>query len=189
MMLCGSLCYAAEPEAATTTTTQVKEQIQRIEVPSHIKGLHIVNNNTLRWQDPIKPFAYRDDGRFGVQDVYRKPAEPSRWQCTALGIVCTAVIYGAARSYVYLLAQELEKESHWWNWKSELSLSALTQIPEKQLAQELAAQIQQRYDKKTVNDVAFIMPLVHFIQDTNREQEYLEHLIKLYDRLRTYGSR
>jgi hypothetical protein len=179
-------CYATEPEV--TTTTQVKEQIQRIEVPSHIKGLHIVNNNTLRWSD-TKP-SYVPEEYYAARDAYPQyPLEEkhrARWQRTLVAVVCAVGVYGVVRAYVYLLTQELDNKAHWWNWKSELSLSAISPESEKQLAQELLTQIQQRYDKKTAHDVAFIMPLVHFINDTNHEQKYLEHLIKVYEGLCSY---
>lgn len=195
VLSCG-FCYAVEPATATPITTQVKEQIQRIEVPSHIKGLRIVNNNTLHvrgsepWKDPQRTLDYYPEypvrPRISPQPEQNSALMPtSRWRCTIGGIVCAAVVYGAVRAYVYLLAQELDNKTRWWNWKAEVSFASLTEESEKQLAQELLLQIQQRYDKKTINDVTFIMPLVHFIQDTNHEQGYLEHLIKVYEIVRS----
>ncbi|MFI5332551.1 MAG: hypothetical protein ACHQVS_00450 [Candidatus Babeliales bacterium] len=197
MVLWCGFCYAVEPEKATPITTQIKEQIQRIEVPSHIKGLSIVNNNTLHVRDTMQP--WKDPQR--TLDYYPEyPVHPrtalqpeqssahkrtSGWRCTIGGIVCAAVVYSAVRAYVHLLAQELDNKARWWNWKADVLFITVTEESEKQLAQELLLQIQQRYDKKTVNDVAFIMPLVHFIQDTNHEQGYLEHLIKVYEVVRS----
>lgn len=188
-MLYASFGYAVDPEV--TTTTQIKEQIQKIEVPSHIKGLRIVNNNTLRWSDTVKP-SYHEQEYYRKRDMNYKQQESARpGKRSALGLVCytsvlgAACVYACARLMIHQFTQELEKESRWWNWKPELSLSALTQMPEKQLAQELLASIHERYDKKTVNDVAFIMPLVHFIQDTNNEQNMLERFIKIYEESRS----
>jgi hypothetical protein len=191
-MLIGANLSAVEPESSTTT--QVKEQIQRIEIPSHVKGLRIVNNNTLRWDDTLKPLPAPSHHEYystrpAVYQAALVPEGliPARWQRTVMGGLVVATAYAVMRAYVYLLAKELDKASHWWHWKSELSLAALTELPEKELAHELSLEIQERYSKKVVRDVAFIMPLVHFIQDTNYEQEYLEHLITVYIKLDAWG--
>lgn len=187
MMCVTAIACAAE---SAGTTTQVKEQIQRIQIPSHVKGVRFINHNTLTLHETSHyPHALE---RARAQDASRMVG-PSRWYNTALGTVCCTTALGAALIYtgmrlaVHTMAQELEKESHWWNWKSELSPAALPELSEKQLAQELAAHIRERYNKKTVNDVAFIMPLVHFIQDTNNEQGHLELTIKFYESLYSYG--
>lgn len=187
MMCMAATALGVEPAG---TITHVKEQIQRIQIPSHVKGVRFINHNTLTLKEAAH-YPYASEGAY-TRDMSRVVG-PSRWYHTALGTVCcttalgAALIYAGMRLTAYTMAQELEKESHWWNWKSEFSLAALTELPEKQLAQELAAHIRERYNKKTVNDVAFIMPLVHFIQDTNNEQGHLELTIKFYESLHSYG--
>lgn len=192
MIFASSICYAVQPEA--TTVTQVKEQVQRIEIPSHIKGLRIINNNTLRWSDTKPTYDYYAQEQQRTKDIHDTKFESAR---SKLGRLCytlsytaglgVACVYGLLRYQSIACVQELDKQSHWWNWKSELSLSALADLPEKQLAQELLASMRDRYDKKTVNDVAFIMPLVHFIQDTNNERGFLEHIIKMHEFFKPYG--
>lgn len=191
MLIGTTICYAVEPE--TTTTTQVKEQVQRIEIPSHIRGLRIINNNTLRWDDGAKPVSlppYKQE-QYPTRSVYQSPVSGgkpvSSWQRALIGGVCVGTAYTLLRAYFYLLAKELEKESHWWNWKSDVALSVLSQLPEKQVAHELSMRIQERYKQQGVHDVAFIMPLVNFIQDTNYEQGYLEHLITVYNKVHVWN--
>ncbi|MDR3646946.1 MAG: hypothetical protein P4L22_05405 [Candidatus Babeliales bacterium] len=78
----------------------------------------------------------------------------------------------------------LNSTGAWCNWKSELNLSALLSLSQKDLAIELITDIQKKYSDPQ-NPTNFVTPMVNFINEINHEIQELENYVKIVNLIKT----
>lgn len=78
--------------------------------------------------------------------------------------------YIALQSSLIYLSQRLSKDNCWSNWKKHLDLEDLYQVSQDQLAKDLLNDIQKKYIT-IKNPTDFIMPLIKFMKDIEKEEQ------------------
>ena len=71
-----------------------------------------------------------------------------------------------------------EQENNWIVWKKILSIQDLQTMPHNEIARELLRAIQLKYVNQK-NPTDSITPLVNFVQDVQKEKQYIQHYLWL----------
>ncbi len=116
--------------------------------------------NTLLTQNPIVSYS-----------LFKK--------CCFSAALLTTATYFASLGYLIAQSRSLQQDTHWYNWKQEVPLAALRELPKKQIVEALRDSLHKKYDNAAKN----IFTLAAILQ---KEEQALRRVISYCSWIKKY---